>query len=29
MSDKYICMKCKSTGSKASVPYKIIKDNSD
>lgn len=26
MGNKYICMKCKRTGDKASMPYKIIKD---
>jgi len=26
MSEKYICMKCKSAGAKTLVPFKIIED---
>lgn len=27
MTEKYICMKCKSAGAKNLIPYKIIQDN--
>ena len=26
MSEKYICMKCKSAGAKTLVPFKVIED---
>ncbi len=26
MADKYMCMRCKSTGAKSLVPFKIIED---
>lgn len=26
MSDKYTCMKCKASGAKSMIPYKIIED---
>lgn len=26
MSDKYVCLRCKSAGAKSLVPYKIIED---
>ena len=26
MSDKYTCMKCKTSGVKSMIPYKIIED---
>lgn len=26
MADKYVCSRCKESGSKGMIPYKIIKD---
>ena len=26
MADKYVCSKCKESGSKGAIPYKIIRD---